>query len=188
MSEIISTLRDVSAALHRLDIPYAVMGGLAVRAHGIPRPTYDLDFTIAIEREQLVVLFDTLDELGYTVPEIYRTGWVDQVADMPLIKFNLMIQGNAIAVDVFLAETPFLESAIARRVRTEIENVTVDVVSPEDLILLKAIARRPRDVGDIIDVRFTQGDLDEAYLRKWAGELGIAAQFEDIWRETAPPE
>ncbi len=106
---------------------------------------------------------------------------------MPLIKFNLMIWGNAVAVDVFLAETPFLESAIARRERTQIEDVAVDVVTPEDLILPKAIARRPRDVGDIIDVRFTQGNLDEAYLRRWASQLGIAAQFEEIWQETTPP-
>lgn len=187
MSEIITTLREVSALLGEFQIPYAVMGGLAVRAHGLPRPTYDLDFTIALARNRLVPLFDRLDDLGYTVPEIYRLGWIDQVANMPLIKFNLMIQGNAIAVDVFLAETAFLQSVIARRERTEINEVPVDVVSPEDLILLKAIARRPRDIGDIIDVRFMQSELDLSYLRHWAAELGITEQFEEIWRESTPP-
>jgi predicted nucleotidyltransferase len=185
VSELIRSLQNVTEAFDRLSIPYAVMGGLAVRAHGIPRPTYDVDFAIATDRDDLPRLFDELEEMGYTVPEMYRGGWVDQVAEMPLIKFNLMIGGNAIAVDVFLAETAFLQSAIQRRSRAEIDGVVVDVISPEDLILLKVIARRPRDIGDITDVRFVQGDLDETYLREWAGRLQIADRFEEIWRETA---
>ncbi|MDZ4687542.1 MAG: nucleotidyltransferase [Planctomycetaceae bacterium] len=186
MSELIRSLEEVTAAFDRLTIPYAVMGGLAVRAHGLPRPTYDVDFTIAIERPELPGLMDELEDMGYTVPEIYRSGWVDRVAEMPLFKFCLMIGGNSIAVDVFLAETDFLRSALQRRLRAEIDGVTVNVVSPEDLILLKMIARRPRDIGDIIDVRFAQGDLDETYLREWAGRLKIAERFDEIWRETAP--
>lgn len=186
MSEIVRALRNVTEAFDRLSIPYAVMGGLAVRAHGLPRPTFDVDFTIAIDRDGLPALFDELEELGYTVPEIYRGGWVDRIAEMPLIKFHLMVGGNAIAVDVFLAETEFLQSAMQRRMRAEIDGVTVNVVSPEDLILLKVIARRPRDLGDITDVRFMQGDLDEAYLRRWVDALELRDRFDEIWRETAP--
>ncbi len=186
MSELIKSLREITALFHRLHIPYVVMGGLAVRAHGIPRPTYDIDFAITIPRDRLDGLFDGFEELGYTVPDIYRTGWVDRVAEMPLIKYHLLIGGNSIPVDVFLGETDFLESAIVRGSVAEIDELQVRVVSPEDLILLKAIARRPRDIGDIMDVRFTQGALDEPYLRTWAARLQITEQFEEIWRETAP--
>jgi len=39
-------------------IPYAILGDLAARAHGIPRPTWDVDFTVDVERARLAdVLF-----------------------------------------------------------------------------------------------------------------------------------
>ena len=39
--------------LDRLGIPYAVMGGLAVRVYAIPRFTNDVDLTISLDREKL---------------------------------------------------------------------------------------------------------------------------------------
>ena len=42
-----------------------------------------------------------------------------------------------------------------------------------DLILLKLLALRPRDLLDVADILFTQGQLEEAYLRHWAVDLEI---------------
>ena len=53
MSDLIQTLRGCAALFDRLRVPYAIMGGWAVRMYGLPRPTYDVDFTVAIERERL---------------------------------------------------------------------------------------------------------------------------------------
>jgi hypothetical protein len=57
------------------------------------------------------------------------------------------------------------------------------VVSPEDLILLKLLAGRPRDLGDVADVLFMQCKLDETYMRRWARELSIGAQLEKALSE-----
>jgi ABC-type multidrug transport system fused ATPase/permease subunit len=51
-------------------------------------------------------------------------------------------------------------------------------VSPEDLILLKLIAARPRDLVDVGDVLFIQGSLDEDYMRCWAARLHVLAELE----------
>jgi hypothetical protein len=48
MNDVATALRDIANALERLGLKYAVIGGIAVRAYGIPRPTYDVDFTVAI--------------------------------------------------------------------------------------------------------------------------------------------
>ena len=53
MKELSKALDDFSRIFERLNVEYAVMGGIAVRAHGIPRPTQDVDFTVAIERSRL---------------------------------------------------------------------------------------------------------------------------------------
>lgn len=53
-------------------------------------------------------------------------------------------------------------------------------MSPEDLILLKVAAARPRDLGDIEDVLLAQVDLDEVSMRRWAKELGVEEKLEEV--------
>jgi hypothetical protein len=50
------------------------------------------------------------------------------------------------------------------------------------LVLLKLIANRPRDHGDVADILFTQGELDRTYLRHWATELGVLDKLEVAMR------
>lgn len=84
MKRLYEALQEIVELLGRLRIDYAIMGGIAVRVHGISRPTQDLDLLIALAAERLDRFFDSIDDLGYTVPESYRTGWLDRVAGMPL--------------------------------------------------------------------------------------------------------
>jgi predicted nucleotidyltransferase len=99
---------------------------------------------------------------------------------MPLVKVRLYLEGRGIDADVFLAETDFQQEVLARRIKAEVEGRRLDVVTPEDLILFKLVASRPRDLIDVQDVLFMQGQLDEAYLRRWAWPLGVAAKLDDV--------
>ncbi|MDQ3332031.1 MAG: hypothetical protein M3552_15475, partial [Planctomycetota bacterium] len=161
------------------------MGGLAVRLLGIPRPTFDVDLAITISRDRLAVLYDELDAAGFDVPEAYRGGRVDEVAGMPLVKFKLYIGGRGIDADIFLAETRFQQEMMRRRKSDELWGMSVWLATAEDLILLKLLAHRPRDLGDVADIRAVQGELDERYMRTWAIELGIQDRLESILSE--PP-
>ena len=69
-----------------------------------------------------------------------------------------------IDADLFLAESPFQHEIMRRRKKIETTEGYIWMVSPEDLIILKLIAYRPRDVSDILDVMFTQGKLDTQYM------------------------
>ena len=178
--ELNEPFRDFIGIFERLRISYALIGGLAVGVHGIPRPTHDLDFTIAIERGRLPAFFEAVVELGYDVPHEFTTGWVDQVAGMPLVKARQWVAGKTIDVDVFLAESRFQKSLLQRRVRAEVEGISAWIASPEDLILLKLLANRPRDIGDIQDILMVQGQLDDASLNRWADELGVSALWSEV--------
>ncbi len=183
MSDLTSVLADFVRLFDELAMDYAVMGGLAVRVHGIPRPTFDLDFTVAINRQELPRFYERVTAAGYTIPEAYSTGWVDQVAGLPLIKVKFFVAGNSVDLDLFLAESPFQRELMKRRQRHVVDGQPTWVVSPEDLILLKLIAHRPRDFVDVADVLFAQGQLDEAYLRRWATELGVSPELESALAE-----
>jgi hypothetical protein len=176
MKHVEATARDFIRIFGELGIPYALMGGLAVRAYGVPRPTYDVDIVILIADDQLPVLCDAVEAAGYTVPEIYRRGWLDKLAGMSLLKFRIYRSGDdeSVDVDLFVTSTAFQRQMIERRVPVEVENLGQTwIIRPEELILLKLIAGRPRDLGDIGDVRFMVGELDADYMRHWALRLGI---------------
>jgi len=178
MTDLYDALRQVVQILNELQIEFAVVGGIAVRVLGIPRPTHDLDFTLALDHAALGRLFERLEAIGLTVSDEYRTGWRDRVADMPLVKAKLYLAGRSIDVDMFLAETEFQQSLMSRRHRQTVEGIELWMVTPEDLILLKLMANRIRDQADIADVLFMQGKLDEQYMRHWAKALSVEALLE----------
>lgn len=180
MSDLVRTIRDFAALFERLGIPYAIMGGWAVRLYGLPRPTYDIDATISLDRSDLPRLYHEAESMGIAVPEQFLQGWVDSVAEMPLVKFRLYLEGKGIDIDLFLAESAFQQSLINRRRVHDFDGMPVSFVSPEDLILLKLIASRPRDLGDIEDVLLATANLDEAYMRSWAAPLGVTQQLEKV--------
>jgi hypothetical protein len=178
MTDVEQALKDYVAIFNALGIPYAVMGGLAVRAYGVPRPTYDVDVMLAIDESKLPELFDAVESAGYTVPESYRSGWVDRIAGMPLVKFRIYRLPQSIDVDVFLVQTAYQREMMKRRRLADLDIGKTWVITPEDIVLLKLIAGRHRDLGDIEDVRFMEGDLDVDYMRFWADRLGIREQLD----------
>jgi hypothetical protein len=170
--------RDLVGLFEAEGIPYALMGGLAVRIHALPRPTYDVDFTVLLPRSELPRIYQSVEKFGYTVTAAQKTGWVDTVQGLPVIKVQVYIFGHAVDVDLFLAETDYQCHLLSRRQRHRAEGLDAWFVSPEDLVLLKQLAGRPKDYVDVGEILFIQGRLDEAYLREWAWVLGIGDALE----------
>lgn len=180
MNDLVGTLHAFGRLFDRLAVPYAIMGGWAVRVYALPRPTYDVDFTVILARDRLPELYAAAEHDGFTVPEQYRGGWIDSVADMPLVKFRLYLAGHGIDVDIFLAESAYQRELMRRRVQHTVGGVPAWFVSVEDLILLKLIANRGRDRADIDDLLLARSELDEPYLRRWAGPLGVEAKLDEV--------
>ena len=171
---------DLVALFEGEGIVYALMGGLAVRIYALPRPTYDVDFTISLPRTELPRLYNLVKNLGYTVPAVQESGWVDTVKGLPVVKIQVILGTGVIDVDAFLAETEYQHHLLTRRQRHRADGLDAWFVSPEDLILLKLLAGRPKDRIDVGDIFLIQGQLDKAYLREWAGHLGVADVLTEI--------
>lgn len=65
-NEVFKTLRKIARRLDDLDVPYAVVGGLALFAHGYERFTSDVD--ILVSPDGLKTIHDRLEGLGYLPP------------------------------------------------------------------------------------------------------------------------
>ena len=61
-----TALRKITARLHALGIPYAVVGGMALFSHGFRRFTEDVD--LLVTRAGLKKIHDELEGLGYVPP------------------------------------------------------------------------------------------------------------------------
>lgn len=166
-------LLDAIAAIDGLGIPYAVMGGFAVRVWGVPRPTYDADLAVAADAETLLRLLAALEEAGFDVPDAYRKGFLDTVARFQKVKVTRFSEGSVWDVDLFLARGAFFDAALPRRRRQVIEGQPVQVLAPEDIVALKLLAFRRKDQLDIEEIVAITQDLDLDHLRAQARRLGV---------------
>jgi hypothetical protein len=65
-NQVHETLRRITSRLNDLQIPYAVVGGMAMFAHGFRRFTEDVD--LLVTREGMRTVLEKLEGLGYTQP------------------------------------------------------------------------------------------------------------------------
>jgi predicted nucleotidyltransferase len=183
MEAIDAVARRFVGLLDESAIPYAIMGGFAVRLYGLPRATFDVDFVAILDRERLFDLYSASEQLGFGVPDAQKTGWIESVHGYPVVRFQWWVDKRSFDLDVFLAESEFLTEVVQRRIKVETEGVSAWYVTAEDLILLKLLAGRKKDQADVSDILLVQGQLDEAYLRDWAVKLSVAAQLESALSE-----
>jgi len=175
-------LLDVIAILDRRGVPYAVMGGFAVRTWGVPRPTYDADLAVAIEEDALPALLAALSAGGFDVPREHTKGFVDVVAGLGKVKVTRLVGRSAWEVDLFLARGPFLETAMQRRCAVSMAGRPMWVLAAEDLILLKLLAFRRKDQLDVEEILKISPDVDREHLQRWAAHLGVAERLAEFLR------
>jgi hypothetical protein len=183
MDNLETVARKFIALLDELEAEYAIMGGLAVRLYGLPRATYDVDVIATLSREVVPRLLDSAEAAGLHFPDSQRAGWIDSVRNFAVVKFQSFVEQRFIDIDVFLVESPFQRSVLERRQLVSSGGWTAWFVSAEDLILLKLLAGRRKDLADVADILLVQVQLDLAYLRDWAGRLSLTSALEAALRE-----
>jgi hypothetical protein len=138
---------DAVAALGRafdeLGRPWMVIGGVAMIAHGIPRATIDVDATVSGVGLNLDTLLSTLGRHGI-VSRIPDAGAFARQHQVVLVEHS----DSKVPVDISLARLPFEDEAIGHRVTAEFAGTRLPLPRPEDLLIYKLVAARPRDLDD----------------------------------------
>ncbi len=177
--ENLRVLLEVIAVFIRLDITYALGGSWASSLLGEPRFTRDADLTVAPFHGKEKALCNSFGEDYYLSPEAIQ-GALQNRTSFNIINFNVGFK-----VDVFIQkDRPFDRSFLDRSRPLELPYLprqTVNVVSAEDIILLKLEWFRmggetsDGQWRDVLGVLQTQvGKLDEGYLDHWAAELKLS--------------
>jgi len=162
------TLSRLDAARNRrLLQAYALIGGFAVSAWGVPRATHDIDFAIAIgaaDPHALAIFLGGRFEAGD--------------ADDPLrgvVHTSIQAGSTPVSLQLIFFPSALTEVAFRHVESLSILEQVVPVVSWQSLVLLKLYAGGPRDKLDahqILQVRRPESD-DLKQISQMAAALGI---------------
>src|SRR5713101_5093151 len=98
---LVETVKRILQILDRNQIPYAVIGGLAVSHHAVPRLTQDLDLVVLHEDTgRIRALFPGCYQRGTAVVEIYNIEGT-RVDFLPAkLRYHREVVRNAVAGDI----------------------------------------------------------------------------------------
>jgi hypothetical protein len=178
-------LSKIGSCLDKHNLPYMIIGGQAVLLYGEPRLTRDIDITLGVNNDSLDRLLGAVQELFLKpLPEDIEA-FVKQTMVLPTLD-----EATGIRVDFIFSDTPYETNAIQRARKITTLEQKVNFASPEDLIIHKIFAGRPRDLEDVRTVLLKNPNIDTAYIRNWLKEFDESSDkkeflknFEEIVRK-----
>ncbi len=174
----------LSSLLPRLrarKVRYAIAGGVAVGILARPRATKDLDLLVCAD--DLQAAHDCVIEMGFERFQLTRSfsRYESELADLGLVDFQ-HAEGRVMEAMVRRARSHAYQG-VAGRVR---------VITPEDLIGLKAVAiannpnRRAGDYADMVSlVRAGRRRIDWTRVSSYFAQLNLMRWLAKLKKETS---
>lgn len=182
----------VLRALTELRVTHYIGGSLASCAYSVARSTVDVDIVAEMAPEHAPRLARLLEPQFYADAESMRDS-VSRGQSFNIIYLPLMFK-----VDIFpVKERRYDQVAVERFqyrpvLADDPTSPVIPVAAPEDVVLNKLEWYRlgnevsERQWLDVLNVLKVQaGALNEAYLDRWAGELGVADLLDRARRQAA---
>jgi hypothetical protein len=169
-------LSELARLFARLGFRWFLFGAQAAILNGVARLSADVDVTVDLGEQPTRALVDALDGAGFDLRVADVDAFVEQTRVLPAVH-----RASRIPVDLVLAGPGLEEQFFARAEWRRIGDALVPVVCAEDLIAMKILAGRPRDLDDvaaIVHVRWR--DLDVRQVRDTLGLLERALDRQDL--------
>lgn len=173
-------LARIAGALDARALPYMVIGGQAVLLYGEPRLTRAIDITLGVDVHALPAVLEAARSAGLELL-VDPDEFVARTMVLPCVE-----RSSGVRVDLVFSFTPFESAAIGRSRAIEIGGKPVHYAGPEDLVVHKTLAGRPRDLEDVRSIVVRQKALDRQFIRSQLADFDSAldrdlvAQFDAI--------
>jgi hypothetical protein len=171
----LEVLTDLTSWLESAAVPAMVIGGVAASILGRPRATRDIDSLAIAAPDRWPALLAEAQNHGI----IARIGQPLDFAQKTRVLL-LRHTNSGIDIDVILGRLPYEEEAVARGELHDLAGIQVKLPRVEDLMIMKAIARRPQDMRDIEGLLDAHPDADIDRVRQWVSEFSAAMAMPDI--------
>lgn len=160
-----------------------IIGGQAVLIYGEPRMTRDIDVTLGVDIDRVDSVLDAFTGSSFRpLPEDIHS-FVTETHVLPMEDATTRIR-----LDLIFSFSPYEREALTRVRLINIGPAAVRFASPEDIVIHKIVAGRPRDVEDVRHILAIQEIIDDSYVRRWLAQFDSALgrdlvkQFEGIAR------
>jgi hypothetical protein len=168
-------LAAVAAAMHEIAARWYLFGAQAATLWGRPRLTADVDVTAEISPEHVDKFIEAMKQQGFTLRFDDRD-FVSRTRVFPFLHDR-----TGLPLDVVLAGPGLEEEFLNRAINVQLERTMVPVISPEDLIVTKVLAGRPKDIEDIRGIlRERATSLDLGRIRRTLRLLEEALAQSDL--------
>jgi hypothetical protein len=152
-------LTALSAVLPRWGRWY-VFGAQAVIAYGVPRLSADVDVTVALDPDDPASFAEDMRAAGFSL-RVSDPDFVRRTRVMPFVH-----RATAMPLDVVLAGSGLEDEFLRRARETNIGGLLIPLIDPEDLIIAKVLAGRPKDIEDASNLWRLRGHaLDAGRIR-----------------------
>lgn len=146
------------------EIPHAFGGALALAYYAEPRATIDIDLNVFVTVEHYAEVAAPLVALGVDADEPHAMLAVARDG-------QARVMWDETPIDLFFAYDAFHDAA-ARAVRSvPFADAIIPILSPEHLIVCKAVFSRPKDWVDIDAIVHNDVALDGAEILRWVGRI-----------------
>ena len=172
---LLAALAELMKWLDAANMPSMIIGGVAASMLGQPRLTQDVD-ALAILPE---------GEWANAVSIAARHGILPRIEnplDFARRSRVLLMRHveSGIDIDVIFGGLSFEQAAIDNSKIHDICGLRVRLPRVEDLLIMKAVARRPKDLQDIEGLLAAHPEADVATVRKWVSEFATAMSTSDM--------
>jgi len=166
----------LAEAIAAVGARWYLFGAQAALIWGRPRLTADVDVTVRLDPEEPDALVRAFAQRGFRLRVGPGDDFVRRTRVLPFV-----FEPNGLPVDVVLAGPGLEELFLSRVVPVRVGSVIVPVISPEDLIVTKILAGRPKDVEDVRGILLERGgQLDLGTVRATLGMLEAALGQSDL--------
>lgn len=152
-TQLLTTLQRASAALRQAEVPFCLIGGLAVAIMAKPRATEDVDIALAIDETQCArvaaLLRAHLQVIQDTTVLHLQNATIWRVVAKP----DSGAPEDTVVLDFLLADRPEVKRAIERALPVQVGAEEIPIARADDLVALKKLSGRPQDLLDIQSLR-----------------------------------
>ncbi len=179
------TFHDPLEALDNLLVQFdnrgVVIGGIAVSLLGQARFTEDLDAMFLLSVDEIPRFLKIAGQEGIE-PRI------SQAEDFARQNRVLLLRhtSSQTNIDISLGILPFEQEMVERSVVYAIDDaLNIRLPTPEDLIIMKAIAHRPKDLLDIQGLVQKHPKLDRKRIQDWVLQFADVLERPELWDDIA---
>lgn len=179
-SPVTEVLVALDRALRGVGVGWYLFGAQAALLYGSRRLTADVDITVVLGDDTSSTLVSRLVAHGFRLRVSDVDEFVAQTRVLPMLH-----EATSMPVDVVLGGPGLEELCLADSVGVDVEGVTVPVVRPEHLVVLKLLAGRGKDLDDALAVA-QANELDEQMIEELVDAIADGLGEDDIrmqWQE-----